>query len=118
MTPSGRQDGGNHGQQLKVLLTRALGKRFANITEVGADWMQANQVRPFILEDPALIWLNCYGTGSFYPDDPPYSLSSFLAVKQRQFRDKWVAEMAPVPCPFARPAMISTRRTAFWQRAS
>ena len=81
---------------LEALLTRALGKNFSKVTEVGADWMPANQTRPFIWEDPALIWLNYYGSAAgFYPDDPPYSMVSFLSTKKRQFRDKWLAELAP-----------------------
>ena len=82
--------------KLKVLLTRALGTaNFSSVTEVRTDWMQANQIRPFFDADPALIWLNYYGAlEGFYADDPPYNLASFLAAKKRQFREKWVAEMA------------------------
>ena len=81
---------------LKALLTRALGTNFKRVTEIGANWMPANQTRPFIWEDPALIWLNYYGSlAGLYPDDPPYSMVSFLSTKKRQLRDKWLAELAP-----------------------
>ena len=81
---------------LEALLTKALGKNFEKVTEVGADWMPANQTRPFIWKDPALIWLNYYGSlAGFYPDDPPYSIASFLATKKQRLREKWLAEMAP-----------------------
>lgn len=63
---------------------------------VPSDWMPASQVGPFILEDPALVWLEYHGAAhGFEPDTSPYEFGDFIAEKARQFEEKWLAEMAP-----------------------
>jgi uncharacterized protein len=58
--------------------------------------MSASQVRPLILEDPAILWLEHHGAQyGFQPDEPPYSFLDFIAAKSRQFAEKWLQEMAP-----------------------
>jgi len=64
--------------------------------QVPADWMPASQVGPFILEDPALVWLQYHGAEhGFLPDTSPYEFGDFIAEKAHQFEEKWVAEVAP-----------------------
>ena len=58
--------------------------------------MPVSQVRPLVLEDPALIWLEYHGAQhGFQPDESPYSFLDFIAAKSRQFAEKWLQEMAP-----------------------
>jgi hypothetical protein len=64
--------------------------------QVPPDWMPATQVGPFLLEDPALVWLEFHGAAhGFQPDTSPYEMPQFLAEKAQQFERKWLAEMAP-----------------------
>ena len=63
--------------------------------QVPEDWMPASQVGPFILEDPALVWLEYHGAAhGFEPDSSPYEFGDFIAEKAGQFEEKWLAEMA------------------------
>ena len=63
---------------------------------VPSDWMPASQVRPLVLEDPALLWLEHHGAQyGFQPDESPYSFLEFIAAKSRQFEAKWLQEIAP-----------------------
>jgi uncharacterized protein len=64
--------------------------------QVPSDWMSATRVRPFILNDPALVWLEFYGKGhGFEPDTSPYDFLTFISEKARGFEEKWIKEMAP-----------------------
>jgi hypothetical protein len=50
-------------------------------------------VRSLVFEDPAVIWLEYYGSqNGFQPDPTPYL--DFIAEKSRQFEQKWIQEMA------------------------
>jgi len=63
---------------------------------VPPDWMPASQVRPLIIGDPALLWLEYHGAQfGFQPDSSPYDYLDFIAEKSRQFEVKWLQEMAP-----------------------
>jgi uncharacterized protein len=64
-------------------------------TQVPPDWMPAAQVRPFIFEDPAVVWLEYHGAQhGFQPDTSAYEFADFIGEKARQFEEKWVHEMA------------------------
>jgi len=64
--------------------------------EAPNDWMPASQVRPFIFEDPALVWLQYHGHKyGFKPDESRYGFLGFIGEKGRQFERKWTAELAP-----------------------
>ena len=64
--------------------------------QVPSDWMPASQVRPFVFEDPALVWLNYHGhTHGFKRDESPYDFLTFIGDRGRQFERKWTAELAP-----------------------
>ena len=64
--------------------------------QVPADWMPASQVRPFVVEDPVLVWLEYHGAQhGFQPDTLPYSFGDYLAEKGRQFERAWIQEVAP-----------------------
>lgn len=63
--------------------------------EVPPDWMPAGQVRPFIFEDPVVVWLRYHGEEhGFQPDTSPYEFLDFIGEKGRQFEEKWTQEMA------------------------
>ena len=63
---------------------------------VPPDWMSATRVRPFIFEDPAVVWLEYHGEKhGFLPDTSPYEFLDFIGEKGRQFEGRWVKEMAP-----------------------
>ena len=67
-----------------------------NHRQVPPDWMPASQVRPFIVGDPAVVWLEYHGAEhGFEPDTSPYAFGDFIAEKGRQFEEKWLQEMAP-----------------------
>ena len=62
---------------------------------VPPDWMPATQVRPFIFEDPAIVWLEHHGgQHGFQPDTSPYEFLDFIGEKGRQFEEKWIKELA------------------------
>jgi uncharacterized protein len=64
--------------------------------QVPDGWMPASRVRPLVLKDPAVIWLEYHGAAhGFQPDDPPYSFQDFVAEKGRQFERAWIERMAP-----------------------
>jgi hypothetical protein len=68
----------------------------AGLDVVPDSWMAASQLRPLVLGDPALIWLEYHGRQhGFEPDQSPYDFLTFIGEKGRQFEDKWVAELAP-----------------------
>lgn len=76
--------------------TNPLQTAIAGCTEVLDDWMPAAQVRPFIFEDPAVVWLEYHGeTHGLTPDNSPYEFLDFIGQKGRQFEEKWVQEMEP-----------------------
>ena len=57
--------------------------------------MPATKVRPFILEDPAIIWLEYHGKlHGFEPDKSPYDFIDFIAEKAKQFENKWTEMIA------------------------
>src|SRR5229473_5579268 len=69
----------------------------AGHSEIGKDWMPATAVRPLIMGDPAVLWLQRFGKkNGFEPDESPYDFLSFIAGKARQFEDKWIREIAPL----------------------
>jgi len=58
--------------------------------------MPATAVRPLIMGDPGVVWLQHFGKkNGFEPDESPYDFLSFIAGKARQFEDKWITEVAP-----------------------
>lgn len=64
--------------------------------QVPLDWMPATQVRPFVFEDPVVIWLKHHGEKhGFQPETSPYEFLDFIGEKGRQFEKKWTEEMAP-----------------------
>lgn len=64
--------------------------------EIPADWMPATQVRSFILNDPAVVWLEYYGKQhGFQPDTSPYDFTNFIFEKGRQLEQKWIREITP-----------------------
>ena len=66
------------------------------LSEPGADWMSASQVRSAGSGDPILAWLDSHGVANgFQKDESPYSFLDFIFEKGNQFEAKWVAEMAP-----------------------
>jgi len=68
----------------------------AGYQQVPQDWMPATQVRPFIFEDPVVVWLEYHGNRyGFQPDTSPYEFLDFIAEKSRQFEEKWIKEVAP-----------------------
>jgi uncharacterized protein len=76
----------------KEALRTALGGR----EQVGADWMPASRVGPFILSDPGVVWLEFYGAQhGFQPDTTAYDFGEFVANKSRQFEEVWMQEVAP-----------------------
>lgn len=63
--------------------------------QVPRNWMPATRVRPFIFEDPVVVWLEYHGNRyGFQPDTSPYEFLDFIAEKSRQFEEKWIKEMA------------------------
>jgi len=66
------------------------------LDKVPEDWMPATAVRPFIFEDPGLVWLEHHGKGhGFSPEKSPYEFLDFIAKKSREFEQKWTKEKAP-----------------------
>lgn len=64
--------------------------------EVPSDWMPATKVRPFLFQDPVIIWLDYYGEQhGFYPDKTLYDFVDFISKKGREFEYKWIKEIAP-----------------------
>ncbi len=62
---------------------------------VPADWMPATAIRPFVFDDPAIVWLEHHGTAhSFEPERSDYDFLDFIGQKGREFETKWTAEMA------------------------
>ena len=67
-----------------------------NRARVPDDWMPATGLRPFIFDDPSLIWLEYHGKSQgFEPDDSQYAFGAFIAEKAAQFEKKWISEVAP-----------------------
>jgi predicted RecB family nuclease len=63
--------------------------------EIPNDWMPATSVRPLILDDPSLVWLDYFGEANgFKPDESRHDFLKFIAGKGRQFEEKWVNELA------------------------
>ena len=65
--------------------------------EVQAHWMSPSNMRPLILQDPLLLWLNL-GFGAVHgfkrdPDD--YSFLSWIGQKGHDFEAAWIANHAP-----------------------
>lgn len=76
--------------------TNSLEMAIGGHKEVGVDWMPAYQVRPFIFEDPALVWLEYHGARhGLQPDTSPYAFADYVGEKSRRFQDKWLREIAP-----------------------
>jgi predicted RecB family nuclease len=92
----------------------ACGQAAQNYRSVPPDWLPASQVRPLILEDPALLWLEYHGAQfGFRPDSSPYDYLDFIAEKSRQFEAKWLQEMAPGAPVVCRDAHDVTSRSKF-----
>jgi hypothetical protein len=82
-----------------------LERAIADHKQVPPDWMPASQVRPFIFDDPAVVWLQFHGDEhGFQPDTSPYDFLDFIAAKSRQFEQKWIAELAPQAVQVCRTA--------------
>jgi hypothetical protein len=90
--------------------------------QVPPDWMPASQVRPFIFDDPAVVWLQFHGDKyGFEPDTSPYEFLDFIAEKSRQFEQKWIQEMAPEAVQVCRTAQdvhsaAKVRETFEWMQ--
>ena len=90
--------------------------------QVPRDWMPASQVRSFIFDDPAVVWLQFHGDEyGFQPDTSPYDFLDFIAAKSRQFEQKWIAEMAPGAVQVCRAAQdvrsaVKVRETFEWMQ--
>lgn len=68
----------------------------AGSVEIGNDWMPATGVRPLIMGDPAVLWLERFGKkNGFEPDESPYDFLGFISGKARQFEEKWISQVAP-----------------------
>ncbi len=64
--------------------------------QVPTNWMPATQVRPFVFDDPVLVWLQYQGKQhGFQPDTSPYEFLDFIGEKGKQFQGKWQKEVAP-----------------------
>ncbi len=64
--------------------------------QVPTNWMPATQVRPFVFDDPVLVWLQYHGKQhGFQPDTSPYEFLDFIGEKGKQFQAKWQKEVAP-----------------------
>lgn len=59
------------------------------------DLMLASQVRPFIYEDPGIVWLKFHGKehGLLPNGTTPYEFTDFIFAKGREFEDKWVKKI-------------------------
>lgn len=64
--------------------------------QVPDGWMAATRVRPFIFDDPVLIWLEFHGAKhGFVKDEPtPYDFGAFIFEKGHEFERKWIKEKA------------------------
>jgi hypothetical protein len=63
--------------------------------DIPADWMPAASIRPFVFDDPALIWLAFHGAiHGFKPDSSPYGFLDYVGKKGREFEAKWISVMA------------------------
>jgi hypothetical protein len=63
--------------------------------EIQDDWMPATAVRPIILDDPALVWLENFGEANgFKAEESPYDFLKFIGEKAQQFEEKWISEVA------------------------
>ena len=64
--------------------------------DIPADWMPATKVRPFVFEDPSIIWLEYHGKiYGFEPDKSPYDFLDFISEKAKQFENKWTEMITP-----------------------
>ncbi len=64
--------------------------------EIQDDWMPATSIRPIILDDPALVWLENFGEANgFKAEESPYDFLKFIGEKAHQFEEQWIKEMAP-----------------------
>ncbi len=51
----------------------------AGHSEIEKDWMPATAVRPLIMGDPAVLWLQRFGKkNGFEPDESPYDFLGFI----------------------------------------
>ena len=65
-------------------------------TEPPSDWMSAGRTRPFVFEDPVVVWLEFHGEEhGFEPDTSPYEFLKFIGEKGRQFESAWTERIAP-----------------------
>lgn len=57
--------------------------------------MSASQVRPFIYEDPGIVWLKFHGKehGLLPNGTTLYEFTDFIFAKGREFEDKWIKEI-------------------------
>jgi len=68
----------------------------AKLDKVPEDWMPVTAIRPFIFEDPGLVWLEHHGEQhGFAPETSPYDFLVFIAKKSKEFEQKWTNEKAP-----------------------
>jgi hypothetical protein len=77
-----------------MLIDELMAKITDQQTKIQDDWMPATAVRPFILDDPALVWLDYHGeSNGFKPQKSPYDFLDFIAGKGREFEEKWISEL-------------------------
>lgn len=65
-------------------------------SEILDEWMPAALVRPFVFDDPGVIWLERFGGQyGFEPDTGPYEFFDFIVDKGKEFEKKWLEQNAP-----------------------
>lgn len=66
------------------------------------NWMTATDTRPFMKEDPVLVWLEEYGDQYGYkPVNPDYSFRNFIASRGYDFEQAWkscILDDVPTVC--------------------
>ncbi|MCS6843905.1 MAG: hypothetical protein NZ528_06210 [Caldilineales bacterium] len=66
------------------------------MAEAADDWLPVDAVRPLLLDDPALVWLEHHGAAHGYaPAHSPYDFPDFLAELSARFKARWAQAMAP-----------------------
>ena len=78
-----------------MLATDCLMTAAQKLTQVASDWLPANQVRPLILKDAAVVWLEHHHIAhGFQPDTSCYELVDFITDKAHHFEVKRLRGMA------------------------
>jgi len=76
-----------------------LDKALGGYKKAPNDWMSASQVRPFIFEDPGVVWLKFHGEKhALVPNTKtPYEFTDFIFAKGREFEDQWIKKIMGNP---------------------